>query len=337
MCENYLRGFRAGLGRLVLASWVDNVYVASNAPSEACELLELVFSRLRSEWCLECKEGSAELLVCDGFDVSGLSNPLPLGIKHVRFFDVLGFRISSNASMSLQWRQLLVGAWAAFYANVRCKSWRTLGVNRRLTLLDRVVKPIVLYKLQAWVPSKFWIRQVRKLERHMVSRALDNHRLPFEDLKVFWQRVSRHVRGIIGDSVSDWAVEWMKSTVAWDDHCARDFSEQERYFSGPEFSRFVERSLNIHDGLRNEPSEAQSGFGLSSGEAEFTYKTSFSWAARLSRHLDAEYFNSVRVLECRSQYPVLRTHTRTSTRRARGRVFPRYHDGVAFCKETLPA
>ena len=159
----------------------------------------------------------------------------------------------------------------------------------------------------------------------MVSRALENHRLPFEDLKVYWQRVSRHVRGIIGDCVSDWPLEWMKSTVAWDSHCDRDFLEQERYFSGTNFLRFLERSQNVLERRPNDSSEAQ-----------LEYMTSFSWAARLTRHLDADFFDSVRVTECRSTYPVLRTHTRTSTRRARGHVGLRYHDCVAFCKATLP-
>ena len=154
---------------LFTSACLHNVYVASSDPSEACKLLELVFHKLRTDWCLECKEDSAELLVCDGFDVSEIGDSLPLGTKLVRSFEVVGFRISCNASMSLQWRHVLAGAWAAFHANVRCKSWRRLGQDRRLTLLDRVVKPFVLYKLQAWAPNKFWISQVRKLQQSQAA------------------------------------------------------------------------------------------------------------------------------------------------------------------------
>ena len=171
----------------------------------------------------------------------------------------------------------------------------------------------------------------------MVSRALDNHRLPFEDLKVYWQRVSRRVRGIIGARISDWAFEWMKSTVAWDSHCDRDCLEQERYLSGLSFCRFLKRSQDTFELGRMDSSEALSGFGHASDEVVLEYKTSFSWAARLTRHLDADFFDKVRVTESRSTYPVLRTRTRTCTRRARGHVRLRYHDCVAFCKTTLPS
>ena len=75
----------------------------------------------------------------------------------------------------------------------------------------------------------------------------------------------------------------MKSTVAWDNHCDRDFLEQERYFSGPSFLRFLERPRNVLEQGRVDSSEALSGFGLVSEEAVLEYKTSFSWAARLSR------------------------------------------------------
>ena len=84
------------------------------------------------------------------------------------------------------------------------------------------VKPLVLYKLQAFSPTPYWLKQLRKLQKHLVSRALGNHRLAFETLKTYWQRVSLSVREHLGTTMSDWAVDWIKATVSWDDHALRD-------------------------------------------------------------------------------------------------------------------
>ena len=147
----------------------------------------------------------------------------------------------SNGSISESWRLCTASAWSAFHANVRCRFWRRLGLTRRLALLDRVVKPILLFRLQPFVPTVHWAGQLRKLQRHMVSRALGNYRLPCEALRDYWKRVSRIVRQHLGVSVSDWAQAWISSAVSWDDHAQRDFEEQERYFSSSDFEAFRRR------------------------------------------------------------------------------------------------
>ena len=177
------RGFEACSGRLVFGSWVDNIYTAAHTPEDACDLLTIVFDRLQSVWGLGMKAGSASVLVCKGHDLSQCS--LPDNIQPVTVADVLGWTVCSNASMAEQWRRLLAAAWASFHLNVRCRLWKRLGQGRRLALLERVVKPVVLHKLRAFSPSKYWFKQVCKLQKHMVSRALGNFRLPCEDRKTY--------------------------------------------------------------------------------------------------------------------------------------------------------
>ena len=64
------------------------------------------------------------------------------------------------------------------------------------------------------------------------------------------------------------------------------------------------------------------------------FTTSFSWAAKLTRHMNAEFFNARRVTENRGGlFGAL--HTRTSTRTVTGHIVQRYHDSVAFARECL--
>ena len=166
------------------------------------------------------------------------------------------------------------------------------------------------FKLQAFSPSQFWYKQVSKLQRHMVARSLGQHRLAWE----FFQRVSRAVSEHIGKSVSDWAVEWRKTTLSWDAHCSRDSVEQQR---------FLAANPNFGD-VDFKPSP---GFDV----VHEHFNTSFSWAARLSQHMCADYFEQRRTVELSRA----RTHTRTGTRSIVGCVTPRYHDCVAFAQSEL--
>ena len=105
----------------------------------------------------------------------------PSEIPLVSSVEVLGWWISDNASMSLNWQRAVAACWAAFYASVRPRSWKRLGVQRRLVLLDRVMRSLLSYKLRIHSPSPHYFAQLQKLQRHMISRACGNYRLATED------------------------------------------------------------------------------------------------------------------------------------------------------------
>ena len=70
------------------------------------------------------------------------------------------------------------------------------------------------------------------------------------------------------------------------------------------------------------------------GTVEDFFATNFSWAARLTRYMGAEYFDSKRV-SIHSSRLSNASHTRTLTRSVSGNIIPRYHDRVSFAKERL--
>ena len=148
----------------------------------------------------------------------------------------------------------------------------------------------------------------------MVARCLGQHRLACDTPKDFFQRVARAASEHIGNNVSDWAVEWLKSTLSWDAHCSRDSVEQQRFCSAyPNFGDPDFRPSPVF------------------GESQEHFSTCFSWAARLSQHMGADYFGQRRTVERLGA----RTHTRTDTRSVVGGVIPRYHDCVMFAHSEL--
>ena len=313
-----LKGFAVSNSRLVFGSWVDNIYAAAHSVEEAVDLISEVFNHLRLVWNLDMKVSSGVVLPCRGADLTGYSDLS--GFQVATDFEVLGWHLTDNGSLRLQWRALQAAAWSAFWLNVRARSWKQFGLRRRFILLQRCVRPIVLYKLQIFAPTKFWIKQLDKLQKHMLSRALGWHRLPFEDLKVYWRRVSVGVQEHLGSSVSVWSTDWLKSTVRWDHHAGKDYLEQQR---------FVECFPNYFDSISVNSFSDDASFG-----AAQHFSTSFSWAAKLTRHMTEDFFNALRVTENRGGL-FGATHTRTSTRSVPGHVMQRYHDSVTFARACL--
>ena len=130
------------------------------------------------------------------------------------------------------------------------------------------------------------------------------------------------VREHLGSSVSVWSVEWLKATVRWDQRAARDFNEQERFVKSRPDLFCPTASYN------------QLEYSASLGAVEEYFATNFSWAARLTRFMGAEYFDTKRVT-IRSSRLSNASHTRTLTRSVSGNIIPRYHDCVAYAKSRL--
>ena len=271
--------------------------------------LLLFFRHLSVEWGLDLKDESASVLACSGADLSDFRADFEMPL--VEEAHVLGWLISSNNSFDPQWRELVARSWGIFLSNTRQRGWRQLGVRRRLALLDRCVRPYVLYKLQICGPTAHWSGKVRKLQRHLVGRALNLSKLSVEDWEEFMRRVAREARAHVGVSISDWTKIWIKQTLSWDSHLSRDFSEQQRFWEDKGFS------WNI--------------FGDPCDSRQVIYCTRFSWAASLSRFHAEEWLQSRRTFELRNRFQDSWT-SRTSTRVVKGRVTTRWHDSVSWCK-----
>ena len=303
--ERAFCGFPLEETRLVYASWVDNLYAASTSPGGARENLRVLFETLKRKWNLDLKQGSACCLGVKGCvessDESLQGSDIPLVVSA----NILGWEISNDASLHRQWQILLKKVWAAYFANIRCKSWRRLGIPRRLKLLDRAIKPVVLYFLKPWVPTMDWLEKLRRLQNHLLSRCLGNYKLSVEDYATYAKRCGKMVKEHLGVSVSDWTKLWIEGSFSWNDHLERDWAEQCRSFRE----------------------------GLAQTQETRSFATCFSWAASLSRFHASKWLAARRVLTVNE---VGRAPSRTNTRAVRGVVRPRYHDAMDALKDTFP-
>jgi len=180
------------------------------------------------------------------------------------------------------------------------------------------VKPIVMHRLQVWGATKSGVKRLGRLQRHLVSRACGNFRLPCETSKAFFQRCSSESRLHIGNSVSDWSLAWCKGTLSWDMHLKRDWGAQSDFLAKyPQSRTILGRGVS----------------GWTFRNIEKTYATGFCWAASLHNFRAESFFASPRTTVARS---LVATSTRTGTRAARGFVEVRWHDSVAYCNEYVP-
>ena len=168
-----LKGFLAGSTRLVFGSWVDNIYTAAHSVQDAVDLVADVFQHLRLHWNLDMKDKCGFVFPCRGADLEDYSEVS--GIQLTNDFEVLGWHLTDNGSMATQWRALQASAWSVFWLNVRARSWKQFGLKRRFALLQRRVRPVVMYQLQVFASTKYWVAQVDKLQKHM--HAFSNSRM----------------------------------------------------------------------------------------------------------------------------------------------------------------
>ena len=65
----------------------------------------------------------------------------------------------------------------------------------------------------------------------IVSKALGNYQLSAADTRTFHARCSSDAKRLIGASILDWGSVWIKSTLTWYAHLARDFEDQQLFLS----------------------------------------------------------------------------------------------------------
>ena len=160
--------------------------------------------------------------------------------------------------------------------------------------LDRAIKPLVLYLLKPWTPTMDWLEKLRRLQNHLLSW------LSVEDFPTYAKRCAQMVREHLGTSVGDWSKLWIEGSFSWDDHLARDWSEQRLAFNEVSVREFA---------------------------------NCFSWAASLSRYHASNWLAARRVLTVNESGSV---HSRTNTRCIRGVVRPRYHDAISALRDSFP-
>jgi hypothetical protein len=200
-------------------SWVDNLVAVGTDLDDTTHLLDDLATVLRNEWELTIKKDSRQLLTNTNGTLT--NTQLENDWKVHDHMDLLGHRLSHNASINACWTETRAKLWAAFYANPGNKRWQHLPSHRKVVLLDRFCLPILRHRCSRWPPQKTIADKIDAIQRKMVTMMMHVPPLPTETPERYVQRKSNMAATVIRHFSMKWSQRWYESAVNWDDHCGR--------------------------------------------------------------------------------------------------------------------
>ena len=135
--------------------------------------------------------------------------------------DLLGHRLSHNASVNACWAATRIKLWSAFYANPGNKRWHHLPSHTKATLLDRFCLPVLLHRCSRWPANKTLAERIDSTQRKMMTLLLRTPPLPEEALGRFAARKSNIAATVIRHFSRRWSSQWFSKVASWDAHCER--------------------------------------------------------------------------------------------------------------------
>ena len=190
--------------------------------------MEILLEHLRSQWGLVAKPGSKKILPTKGADTSSLVGS---DWKVEEVSEVLGHCIQNDGGISHGWANMVSKMWGAFYANVRAPSWRRLGTQRRLTLVDRCIEGLVSFYVSIMPPQHSYCCDLIKIQKKMVAGAMGNFKLVVEDWETFRRRSAKESVKWIEEHGEWWSRKWMAQAISWNNHLCRDYDRQLQHWS----------------------------------------------------------------------------------------------------------
>ena len=112
-------------------------------------------------------------------------------------------------------------AWRAFWANVGKASCRKFDVQLRLRMIERLVFPIINFRLSRWPFTHTYANRLDRIQRKMVSIVLHLRMMSGDTPGAFARRKQRLVSSCI-PLPKRWSHIWATRMVSWDKHVLRN-------------------------------------------------------------------------------------------------------------------
>ena len=159
-CSYWRRwGFKADHAVLCAASYVDNLFSASQSVQGAISILEDFELQLESKWDLKIKPSSRSCMAAAGCPDISTSEKWP----QADTFHLLGHVLHSTGSIRNCWQNVWRLMWMSFWANPGSRPAGKLKVDSRLQLLCKAVSPQLVYRCSRWPPQKMVARELDAL------------------------------------------------------------------------------------------------------------------------------------------------------------------------------
>ena len=203
--------------RAIAGAWVDNIYVISDSPHKAVQILNQAENHLRRNWSLHFKPSSKSIMPVQGC-AQVCSDP---GYRVVTRFDALGHVLMSTGSCQICFDETLKSAWKQFWTRVSPKCRGKLPLKLRLDFMNRFVRPIIGYRCPRWPFSKHKSRLLDIIQRKILRIVSGIQRKPDETPETFSRRSARMVADMQHEQ-GLWSDMWASSVVTWAAHILRN-------------------------------------------------------------------------------------------------------------------
>ena len=151
------RAFLAGDTRLVISTWVDNLYVVGSSPGN-CAVMPDILREGFARWDVDIKAGIASVSA-------------PLGVREVppaRYpccpsFPCLGAPVSNDGGCQAVLLSLISKVRGAIFALQKSRGFGFLGLQKRATVAARATRPILDFFVPLLRPSVALFRTLDNL------------------------------------------------------------------------------------------------------------------------------------------------------------------------------
>ena len=109
--------------------------------------------------------------------------------------------------------------WAAYWLNYAGPAMRSLSIQDRSKLINRCVKPVLLFRCTRWPYTRALAEEQNRVQRRMLSYFIQFQRSPLDD-DTYFRKTMRFVANIARLSGA-WGTEHAQRIVSWREHLKR--------------------------------------------------------------------------------------------------------------------
>ena len=209
-------GFKANGHVLCAATWVDNLFSASQSLHGALSILDDFEKQLQAKWELTIKPTSRSCMAAAG----NLEPQPPPKWPQAETFSLLGHTLQHNGSIRACWRDTRRAMWRSFWANPASRDGQNLSRNAKLQLLSKAVLPQLEFRCSRWPPQKTVARELDDMQRKMYATIARIPRHPAEATDQYVRRRGREAATACR-LAGTWSSRWFKRACKWNEHLER--------------------------------------------------------------------------------------------------------------------
>ena len=212
-------GYQTPAGVHAVASWVDNISSLAGSAADACQILDSIRDVLKSDWALDFKPSSMEILSVAPLDLVVMNGYL---VKDD--LDLLGHYVSSNGKLDYAWREVRKRVFAALFSKFKSCSVAILSLAGVAAEVQRHLWPIIKFRSNNWPFRQDIAQRMDNLQTQCIAIAAKIARESEDEPQEEFYRRRAKTAGVAATQCGRWSLLWAKQVCSWHDHNLRNSS-----------------------------------------------------------------------------------------------------------------